>query len=231
MIAVDNYKPLRFQISSWRQLPGCKSNNSKHLSLHVSDLFDGNTLNGFRIILEHDKYGILFATVINAQGNIISPESDSPENDLVVHNLPDSEILAELAKYGFYIDFHKNKHLSGDQISYLLTVQKLHYNKVRLLNVWDASTGVKEFTRHLVVFKEENLGRWLNNGYSPSIDEFTNALINGYAIDITHVCCAPRFDWSWLDFVANIDDIVRDDSGDCLNTIGDREGGSLVCSK
>lgn len=212
----ERYKPLRYQISSWRQLPGCMSNNSKYLKLHVSDIFDEHALRGFRILLEHEKFGVLFATVINARGMIISPESFSAENGDTVHNIPNSEILAELAKYGFFIDFHPNKHLSGHHIEYLMAVHKLHFDKLRILNVWDASTGTKVYTRHIVVFKEEELDQWLNNAYSPSIKEFTYALTNGYAIDITHICCAPQFDWSWLNFVANIEDILRDNAGDCI---------------
>ena len=212
----ERYRPLRYQISSWRQLPGCMSNNSKYLKLHVSDIFDGKNFRGFRILLDHEKYGVIFATVINARGLIISPESFSSENGDTVFDLPNEDILSELAKYGFFIDYHVNKHLSGKHIQYLMTVQQLHFDKIRVLQVWDASTGTKQYTRHIVVFKEEELDQWLNNGYSPSVKEFTYALTNGYALDITHVCCSAQFDWSWLNFVANIEDILRDNGGDCI---------------
>lgn len=213
MISEERYRPLRYRISSWMQLPGCISNNSDKLSLHVSDFFKDDNFRGLRISVEHEIYGTLFATVFNAEGLIISPYKYTDEEGDLVYSLPVQDVLNELAKFGFFIEYEPREHISGDQIQYLMTVQKLGYDKLRRMETWEASTGLKKFTSHIVVFKSKNLGMWMNNGYSASEKEFTDALMSGDAVDITHICCGPKFDWSWLDYIANIEDIFRDNLG------------------
>lgn len=213
MISEERFKPLRYRISSWMQLPGCISNNSDKLQLHVSDFYKDCNFRGLRLSVEHEIYGTLFATVVNAEGDIISPYKYTDEEGDIVYSMPHDVIISELAKFGFFIEYLARENLSGNQIQYLMTVQKLGYDKLRRMETWTTPRGVKEFTSHIVVFKSADLGMWLNNGYSASEAEFTSALLSGNAIDITHICCGPKFDWSWLDYVANIEDIFRDNLG------------------
>lgn len=199
--------PLRYRISSWRQLPGAKSNNSKKLHIHVTDFVPGNSLTGFRITIEHDDLGTLFAYILNAKGSLITPYQD------VAQEFTPGVLLNELKRFGFLIEYNPIKQMPGNQISLLMTINQLKFDKIRVLNVWETSTGVKVFKHHIVAFKADPLGNWLNSGYAPSIDEYTKAITSGAAIDIGILTEAQDMDWSWLvGWVGNIDDILCDNA-------------------
>lgn len=203
--------PLRYQISNWKQLPNCKSNNSKQLHLHVTDFIQNNDINGVRITLNHDVYGELFSYVVNASGSLVSTFDKDIEYELTT-----DDILTQLAKYGFLITFHSWEDLSGDQVQYLMTLQNLHFDKIRLLNVWDAPNGVKEFKLHVVAFQVEQLPDWLNAGYAPPKTEFLDALNSGYAINISAISETRNYRWDWLyNWVADIGDILADNAKLC----------------
>lgn len=203
--------PLRYQISNWKQLPNCKSNNSKQLHLHVTDFIQNNDINGVRITLDHDVYGELFSYVVNASGSLVSTFDKDIEYELTT-----DEILTQLAKYGFLITFHSWEDLSGDQVQYLMTLQNLHFDKIRLLSVWDAPNGVKEFKLHVVAFQVEQLPDWLNAGYAPSKTEFLDALNSGYAINISAISETRNYRWDWLyNWVADIGDVLADNAKLC----------------
>ena len=203
--------PLRYQISNWKQLPNCKSNNSKQLHLHVTDFIQNNDIKGVRITLDHDVYGELFSYVVNASGSLVSTFDKDIEYELTT-----DEILTQLAKYGFLITFHSWEDLSGDQVQYLMTLQNLHFDKIRLLSVWDAPNGVKEFKLHVVAFQVEQLPDWLNAGYAPSKTEFLDALNSGYAINISAISETRNYRWDWLyNWVADIGDVLADNAKLC----------------
>lgn len=203
--------PLRYQISNWKQLPNCKSNNSKQLHLHVTDFIQNNDINGVRITLDHDVYGELFSYVVNASGSLVSTFDKD-----IKYELTTDDILTQLAKYGFLITFHSWEDLSGDQVQYLMTLQNLHFDKIRLLSVWDAPNGVKEFKLHVVAFQVEQLPDWLNAGYAPSKTEFLDALNSGYAINISAISETRNYRWDWLyNWVADIGDVLADNAKLC----------------
>lgn len=203
--------PLRYQISNWKQLPNCKSNNSKQLHLHVTDFIQNNDINGVRITLDHDVYGQLFSYVVNASGSLVSTFDKD-----IKYELTTDDILIQLAKYGFLITFHSWEDLSGDQVQYLMTLQNLHFDKIRLLSVWDAPNGVKEFKLHVVAFQVEQLPDWLNAGYAPSKTEFLAALNSGYAINISAISETRNYRWDWLyNWVADIGDVLADNAKLC----------------
>lgn len=203
--------PLRYQISNWKQLPNCKSNNSKQLHLHVTDFIQNNDINGVRITLDHDVYGQLFSYVVNASGSLVSTFDKD-----IKYELTTDDILIQLAKYGFLITFHSWEDLSGDQVQYLMTLQNLHFDKIRLLSVWDAPNGVKEFKLHVVAFQVEQLPDWLNAGYAPSKTEFLDALNSGYAINISAISETRNYRWDWLyNWVADIGDVLADNAKLC----------------
>lgn len=208
--------PLRYRISSWRQLPECKSNNSKKFSIHVADICSNPEFNGFRISVEHELFGNVFTCVLNARGYIVSGVGDIGE-----YEFTNEQILAELAKYGFLITYIKEPNLSGSQIQYLMTLRDLGYDKIRIISVWDSVACDNEPSYKVVAFQSTPLGDWLNNAYSPSTKEFTQALVNGTAVNLTFISRTRDFDWSWLrDFVGNIDDIIQDNAHDMIYTEG-----------
>ena len=203
--------PLRYEISNWKQLPRCKSNNSKQLHIHVTDFIQNNDILGLRITLEHEVYGELFSYIVNASGGLVSTFNNDIEYELTT-----DEILTQLAKYGFLITFHSWEDLSSDQVQYLMTLQNLHFDKIRLLSVWDTPNGVKEFKLHVVAFQVEQLPDWLNSGYAPSKKEFINALNSGYAINISAISETRNYRWDWLyNWVADIGDVLADNAKLC----------------
>lgn len=199
---------LRYQISSWQQLPNCLSNTSRELHVHVANIVNSPNLSGLRISIEHDRYGTLFTYMAGCGGELIdiTPEAD----------ISTEQILGQLRQFGFLVQFSPESNLPSSQLEYMLTLRKLHYDKIRILNVWKPRiTTEKEFKQYVVAFQSSAHKFWLNREYSPSEDEFTEGLINGTAINLTDISKTKRYNWSWLkEYVANIDDVVRDQIGD-----------------
>lgn len=202
-------EPLRYKISSWRQLPNCLSNNSRELRIHITDFFNNEELRGFRISLEHTTMGVLFCCVLQARGSLITDEDAYGASEL-----SPTEILKELYKYGFYITYEPITALSGNLLDYLITLDKLGYDKIRVLNVWHyTKNGSQESDTKIVAFQANPLGNWLNNGYSANEKEFLEALNAGTAINLTDTSRTKNFRWDWLyGNVLNIEDVIEDNA-------------------
>lgn len=199
--------PLQYKISDWHQLTRCKSNSSRKLSIKVADFLQNRRLSGLRIQIEDDEFGPIFTYVLNATGTLVR------SSDSVPFELTPGQLLEELKKYGFCVQYVPTESLPGDQLAYLMTLQSLHYDKLRILNVWNSSTGVKQFKLHIVAFKVSDHPMWLNNGYSPSETEFLQGLLNGSAIDVSAISETQQYSWGWLyGWVANIEDVLRDNA-------------------
>ena len=207
---ITNHTPLRYRISDLRQLSGCLSNNSRDLCISVTTFVNDDRLNGLRISIEHKQFGSLFSYVVGAKGRIITTYGDEMIPELTV-----DQILLELVKYGFYVEYIPVDSLSGNQLKYLVTLNELGFDKLRLMNVWHLDkTGLKVFKTEVIVFNSKGPDQWLNAGYSASQDEFNKALNDGSCINITGVSKTRNFDWSWLhNRVMNIHDILTDNSG------------------
>ena len=201
-------QPLRYNISSWQQLPGCLSNNSRELKISVSTILDEH-LSGEVIKVIHPKYGVLFACLVNASGNLLTCTHTN-----VLPELTTQQILVELRKFGFIVTFDPQEHLDGDQLDYLMTLNELGFDKIRIMNVYSYNTdGSVEFVPNVVAFTiREETSDWLNNGYSITLDKYLDALNNGWAINISGISSSKKFRWDWLTFVANISDILKDNS-------------------
>ena len=207
---ITNNTPLWYKISDLRQLSGCLSNNSRDLSISVTTFVNDDRLNGLRISIDHKQFGSLFSYVIGAKGRIITTYGDEMIPELTV-----DQILLELMKYGFYVEYIPVDNLPGNQLKYLVTLNELGFDKLRLMNVWNLDkTGLKVFKTEVIVFNSKGHDQWLNAGYSASQDEFNKALNDGSCINVTGVSKTRNFDWSWLHNRAmNIEDILADNSG------------------
>lgn len=204
---MDN--PLRYNISNWGQLTQCKSNNSVDLFISVKHIIDDGTdkLAGTVIEVKHTSFGTLFACLVDGRGSILTPD---PISGLIPEFTTD-EILKELEKFGFLVTFKINQHLSGAQISYLLTLDGLGYDKIRKLPVVSVDkSGTTTVSDYLVGFMVEPCPNWLNSNYQCPLSDFTAKLNQGDAINFTHHSMAKQYDWTWLTYVANISDILRD---------------------
>ena len=199
--------PLRYNISSWLQLPECRSNNSTDLYLTVNQVIDDGShrLSGLVIYVKHTQYGTLFACLINAEGSLLTPDKNSG----IIQEFSSDEILEILATFGFDITFHVNQHLSGDQIAFLMTVDELGYNKLRRLYVQDKPDGT--YSEYIIVFNVDKCpAEWLNVNYICGKKPFVDALLSSGAMNLTDLEQTKGFDWTWLTYVANIEDIIED---------------------
>ena len=190
-------EPLRYTITDWHQLRDVQSNNSRDLRIVVSDLIQNDILTGLKIQVTHNLYGALFACVLNAQGSIITPEQEIIE-------FPTERILQELAKYGFYVTYNQVDYLPADQLNFLYSLLALGYDKLRILNVCTKHTHFS----YLVLFNVDKApASWLYNLHVATYAEYTKVLQNGGAVNITDN--GKRWSWEWLNFVANIEDILE----------------------
>lgn len=199
--------PLRYNISSWLQLPECRSNNSTDLYLTVNQVIDDGShrLSGLVIYVKHTQYGTLFACLINAEGSLLTPDKNSG----IIQEFSSDEILEILATFGFDITFHVNQHLSGDQIAFLMTVDELGYNKLRRLYVQDKPDGT--YSEYIIVFNVNKCpADWLDVNYMCGKKPFVDALLSSGAMNLTDLEQTKGFDWTWLTYVANIEDIIED---------------------
>jgi len=200
--------PYRYNISNWLQLSECKSNNSVDLFITVKQIIDDGShrLQGTNILVNHNQYGTLFACLVNSSGSLLTPDPDSG----IIKEFTTDEILAELNKFGFDITFEINQHLSGDQISFLMTLLDLGYDKLRMLEVYDSMEFSNRYSNYLVAFNVAKCPDWLNNNFNCSTRVLADALLHSGAVNLTDLEQTQGFDWTWLTYVANIDDIIRD---------------------
>ena len=197
--------PLRYNISNWLQLSECKSNNSVDLYITVKQVIDDGShrLTGIIILVQHTQYGTLFACTIDSSGSLLTPDPVSGR----IKEFTTDEILAELNKFGFDVTFEINQHLSGEQISFLMTVNDLGYDKLRVLSVQQLDG---HYADYLVAFNVEKCPEWIKNDFTCGRRPFLEALNDSGAMNLTDLKQTKGFDWTWLTYVANIEDIIRD---------------------
>lgn len=203
--------PLQYRISSWDDLVNCKSNNSRDLRIFVTHFINQEILTGTRISVVHNMLGNLFTTVVNGKGNMVSKFEESINPDMSIQ-----DILKELAKYGFLIDYKPSKHLEGTQLQQIITLGSLGFDKIRILPV--LSKDIKNQLRVyycVVVFRSDCslTVNWTVNTYRCPESRFKEALAKGNALNITQLTLSNSADWSWLeDYVMNIQDILNDNT-------------------
>jgi len=202
-----NQLPLRYRISNWTQLVNCKSNASRDLRIEVTNFIQNDKLRGLRIAVVHTDFGTLFATIIDPSGDIVVPDYVHTEDAITP-----ATILNEIAKFGFYVTVAQHSNLSGQQIQYLMTLRDLHFDKLRRVSIESVKGSETDRKTIVIAFKIESNPQWLDNKYLIRKKELEYALYHGTAINISEISETQHYDWSWLDFVANIDDIIRDNS-------------------
>lgn len=199
---------LRYNISNWDQLTKCRSNNSADLYITVDHVFNDKRLNGTVIRLTHSDFGLLFACTVNATGTILTPDNNSG----IISEFTTEQILAELKKFGFDITFNLEAGLSGDQIDYLMTLDALGFDKIRTLDVYNYNGSDKCYFQYVVAFNIEKCPKWVQQSYCEYEKTFLDALNGGGAMNLTYISQTKQFNWNWLDYVANIKDIIENNS-------------------
>lgn len=201
---------LQYKISDWHHLVNCKSNNSSKLHISVSDIVDDNHLQCLLIQIIHTNYGVVFATTLKAFGHIIS---NSTYLDNHSYEPTPAQIIEELNKWGFNVIYDPSKTLPSDMISLLITVNKLGYDKIRVLGVSRMLNGAKQVKSRVVCFNVKDNPHWLNASYEAREKEYMNALVKGTAFTVSSLSEAKGLDWSWLyGWVGSIDDILQENA-------------------
>lgn len=198
---------LRYKIVDWHQLVDVQSNNSSDLRVRVTDFINDTRLSGTRISVVHKDFGTLFSCLINASGSLITDV-----NDNISFEFTTDQILEALSKYGFIVEYNQKSHLPEGQLTFLSSLQTLGYDKLRILDVYQVKYGEKQYKSYLVVFNIEQNPSWIDNMHIASESEFLEALRNGSAVNVSATNGANSWSWGWLNFVANISDILEENA-------------------
>jgi hypothetical protein len=197
---------LRYRISDWHQLVDCLSNTSRNLSIKVTDLINSDVLTGTQISVCYKGYeNPVFSYIISPSGSAV----DGKSGDLPFM-LTKDQILSELAKWGFIVSYPEQEHLPVGLVQYLQTLFTLGFDKIRLLPVKRTVMGTPDVETCLVVFMVRANPSWMNNRIVINDEEFKMALRDGSAMNLTSISETNQWDWSWLNFVANIEDILQE---------------------
>lgn len=204
----DRPDHLRYEITDWSQVNECLSNNSRDLRMRFIQIMD-DELCGKLILVEHAVYGTLFSCLVQGEGSILT--SMDPYNPACpAHVFSEEEIFAELYKFGFDIRFKREKRLTGDQLDYLMNLNNLGFDKIRMINVvLPYAPHAPKYRTVVVGFMVGNLPKWLDNTYACPESEYNRAIGEGTAINITAISQSKKFDWTFLkDHVLSINDIL-----------------------
>lgn len=203
--------PLRYRISDWSQLTKCLSNNSRDLYITVSS-FLGDTLQGEFVQVNHAQYGCVFGCMVSGSGSIVSDQDDTGKS---IDWLTTEQVLDQLSKFGFYVTYEIGENLSGDQLSYLMTLQALKYDHISPICVvsYDNS-GSQHVERTIVAYDGAVHPEWLVVNTAVAERSLLDALSDGTAVNVSAMSKKYNFRWDWLTYVANIEDILDENAGD-----------------
>lgn len=199
---ITHKTPLRYSITSWDQATKCRSNTSRDLHITISHFLNSDKIEGSLLQVSHTDIGTLFAVPINCSGRLLGDDYTEMSTDA---------ILSMLSSFGFEIEYKPQAHLDGEQLKYLVTLNELGFDKIRTLpvHIFDRN-GKVIYKPYIVAFKIESNHEWLQQNYSPFEGEFLGALKHGTAINISAISEEKKFRWDWLTYVANIEDILKD---------------------
>lgn len=189
---------LRYRISQWEQAVKCKSNLSDKYSIHVSSIEYMPDISGKLIQVEHQHIGILFSVLLDPRGERVDTSAN-------LYPMSTKQILHHLKCFGFDIEYSPEAALPEEQRAYLREIQNLHMDKIRIINVKQSSEKQEHFKPVLTAFSSPVLSLWLMNTYTCTQDEYNAKCGEGLAIRLD----TKDFDWSWLTYVANIEDILN----------------------
>lgn len=187
------------------QLPQCLSNQSRELRISVTDFVQDPRLQGLRIQVIHDQFGVLFACVIYSGGTLLKEKDDE-----LISELSWEDINRELEKFGFLVYYHPRQELTSDQLAFLINIHRLGMDRLRPIGVRETHRGYEEVHTEIVAFQADRHPKWLDIKFFPNESEYTKALSDGSAINIRVLSKDHKFSWTWLDYVADIGHILEE---------------------
>ena len=196
LVPESNYR--QYKISDWHQLADCRSNASPDLRIRVGDFVQNEYITGTNIRVEHPAVGVLFAYTILPKGRLTLDLPDTFDTSLLVHR---ENLLAELKRYGFYIEYQEELVLP-DQIKEILkTALTLGYTKVRLIRVWDRKRPENAVIRAVAFnpdYDPDTYIPWMQSGYSCNDKEYETAIVSGNAMNLASNAVTDKYSWDWL---------------------------------
>lgn len=189
---------LRYRISQWEQAVKCKSNLSDKYSIHVSSVEYLPDISGKLIQVEHENIGVVFSVLLDPKGDRVDVAAN-------LHPMSTTQILDHLKCFGFDIEYRPEASLPEEQKAYLREIQNLHMDKIRIMVVKQTAEKQELLKPVLTAFSSSVLSVWVMNTYSCTQEEYNARCGEGLAMRLD----TKDFDWSWLTYVANIEDILN----------------------
>ena len=211
-------QPLRYQITNWDQVTECFSNNSKNLYLTISKLRDNPTIRGDVIKVNHTKYGVLFAAILNGDGKLLNTYT---EDYLPLPFMSTQMILRELERFGFIIKYDVKNHLPADILTFLSTVDNLGYDKItKVCLETKFEHSAKMWLPTTIIMKSRYNDDLLTYGCRISRKVFEEKLTANVVMNIEH---EANMSWDWVTYIANIEDILSENANakDTFSAISD----------
>ena len=145
----------------------------------------------------------MFATVTNGQGFILS-QSDEDGNELPL--LTTAEVLKQLEKFGFDIQYEEEPNLSGEQLTFLTNLLDLGYDAITRAKIIYPKT-----TRLVTIaYASNKTTDFLKFDTSVTKAKFDEELENGAIANITKM--DKTLEWDWLTYTCQIEDILEANS-------------------
>ena len=194
---------LRYEISDWSQATQALSNNCKELKIRINKFLHSPDLEGRSISVTHPLYGVLFCAMIEGQGTLIS------EQDECANNLPymtTAEILVQLEKLGFDIDYREDIHLDGDQLTFINNLLELGFDTLTKIVIKTEKTH----RTTVIAFNSLQNQKYLTYGIEITKAEFDRSLEEGHVANISRV--GKHLPWDWLTYTVKIADLLKANS-------------------
>lgn len=198
--------PLRYKICRWPQAVNCLSNNSRNLYISVNELVQNEVLTGVLIKVEHTELGTLFAAMVRGEGQIVTKDDEEGNH---IPWMTTSQILQQLAKFGFYIIYNQISSLDDDILDELMQVRDLGFDKLNQIVVQSRKEGSKVSKKYTVAMKTKGNEDLLIYGAHVSELKFNNRLASSKMIVLLE---DSTIEWSWVDSLYNISDILQENA-------------------
>jgi len=162
--------------------------------------------------------------MIKGTGTLIS---DTDEDGVVIPFLTTEEILKQIQKFGFIVEYNVRANLPGPVISYLMTMLNLGYVKITRIGVRTPNSDGSIYIRSTVILMKdapETLDL-LRFDEVITISEFMHKLDLNVVVNATN---EPGMNWDWLTYMANIEDLLQENSSNDDFGISTKPGSSFA---
>jgi len=143
--------------------------------------------------------------MIKGSGSLIT---EFDEDGIEIPFLTTEEILRQIMKFGFYVQYDVKKYLPTNILAYLATIDNLGYDKITVVAVedWD-NNGQRIWRPTVIVMKSAFNDDLLTYGCKVTRKVFNDKLNANVVVNVTH---EKDMVWDWVTYIANIEDILNE---------------------